>query len=441
VGATNRSWDPIKLVYRSSNSYADPNIIYGRHAKTGKIFAVFQNTQGVLTLRSGEVVTDVKRVDSIFRESVDGKAELAVVGTRITLVNSQNAGKGYILTTILPLNHTPIANAGADQTVTLAASVQLDGSGSDADGDPLTCSWSIVSSPTGSNATLSNSKAFRPTIVADKAGQYTIQFTVSDGKEASAPDTLVITALSPNSPPVVYPQTVTTAANTAVNILLTGSDPDGDSLTFRIVTPPSNGTLSGLPPQLVYTPKAGFNGTDSFIFNAEDGRMQSVSATISISVTPAITVLPSNLLLNPSFEQSPAFTSWTPLVRRNIQASVVLDQTTATSGIISAKITVQTSGGASDLELSQPVLVSSQTVYRLSFWAKASITRDLVVTVIKDTTPWDTKGLWKKVRLSQNWQKFDVAFTYTGSEPKARLAFRMGDQQSSVWLDAVTLTR
>jgi hypothetical protein len=318
--------------------------------------------------------------------------------------------------------------------------VQLVGSGSDADGDPVTAAWSIVSSPSGSNATLSTPKAFRSNFVADQAGQYTIQLIVNDGKQTSAPDTIVITTARLDSPPVAHPQTVTTAANTAVNILLTGSDPDGDSLTFRIQTPPSNGTLSGLPPQLIYTPKAGFSGSDSFIFYAEDGRAQSNLAPISIIVTP-IPNQPSNLILNPSFEQSPAFTSWTPLVRSNIQANFVLDRTTANSGTISAKMTVQTSGGANDLELSQSVLVSSKTMYRLSFWAKASIPRDLVVTLIKDGTPWDTKGLWKKVKLSQNWQKIEVAFTYTGSEPKARLAFRMGDQRSSVWLDAVTLTR
>ena len=51
-----------------------------------------------------------------------------------------------------------------------------------------------------------------------------------------------------NRPPVAHPQTVLTAGPAAVDILLTGSDPDGDSLTFSIVSPPEAGTLSAIDP-------------------------------------------------------------------------------------------------------------------------------------------------------------------------------------------------
>jgi hypothetical protein len=99
VGATRRTWDAASLRYQSTNSYADPNVIYGRHAKTGKIFAVFQNTQGILLLHAGEVVTDVQRVDAIFQASGDGRSQLVVDGAQVTMLDTANAGKGYILTT------------------------------------------------------------------------------------------------------------------------------------------------------------------------------------------------------------------------------------------------------------------------------------------------------------------------------------------------------
>lgn len=51
-----------------------------------------------------------------------------------------------------------------------------------------------------------------------------------------------------NRPPVAHPQTVLTAGPAAVDVLLTGSDPDGDSLTFSIVSPPEAGTLSAIDP-------------------------------------------------------------------------------------------------------------------------------------------------------------------------------------------------
>ena len=71
-----------------------------------------------------------------------------------------------------------------------------------------------------------------------------------------------------------------------MNIKLTGSDPDNDSLTFTVLTAPARGTLSGRAPNLVYTPAANFNGPDSFTFHVSDGVAVSAIATINITVVP-----------------------------------------------------------------------------------------------------------------------------------------------------------
>ena len=47
---------------------------------------------------------------------------------------------------------------------------------------------------------------------------------------------------------------------------------------------PAHGTLSGTPPEVVYTPAADFNGGDSFTFKANDGINDSNTATVSIMV-------------------------------------------------------------------------------------------------------------------------------------------------------------
>jgi len=49
---------------------------------------------------------------------------------------------------------------------------------------------------------------------------------------------------------------------------------------------PVNGALSGAAPNLIYTPNANFNGSDSFTFKVNDGELDSVPATVSISITP-----------------------------------------------------------------------------------------------------------------------------------------------------------
>jgi len=88
-----------------------------------------------------------------------------------------------------------------------------------------------------------------------------------------------------NNVPIANPQTgVTTKENTAKEITLTGSDADGDVLTYIIVTGPAHGTLTGTGAIRIYTPAMNYNGADSFTFKVNDGKADSIAAMVSISV-------------------------------------------------------------------------------------------------------------------------------------------------------------
>src|SRR3989304_5627522 len=92
-------------------------------------------------------------------------------------------------------NKAPVANAGPNQSVTNGDVVALDGSGStDPEGDTLTYSWVMTSSPGGSNAALSSATAVSPSFTADLAGDYVMALIVNDGAADSAPDTVTGTA-------------------------------------------------------------------------------------------------------------------------------------------------------------------------------------------------------------------------------------------------------
>jgi hypothetical protein len=189
-----------------------------------------------------------------------------------------------------PANTAPVVNAGADATIQLPEdSVALDATVTD-DGLPsntLTYTWSVSSGPAG--ATFADASAEDTTVTFVDAGTYVLELTASDSALQGS-DTVQVTvepAVVVNNPPTANSQSVSTPEDTPASITLTGTDPDGDSLTFAIGTGPTSGTLSGTAPNVTYTPNANFSGADSFTFTVNDGTVDSAAATVSITVTAA----------------------------------------------------------------------------------------------------------------------------------------------------------
>jgi hypothetical protein len=146
----------------------------------------------------------------------------------------------------LPENSPPEANAGSDRDVRVGVTVTLDGSASsDADGDDLTFSWSLVHRPDESTAALTGADTSNPSFVADRAGTYEAVLVVNDEKVDSDPDSVTIEANTPPEANAGEDQNVETGDTVSLDGTAS-SDPDGDTLTYNwiLVTIPDESTAA-----------------------------------------------------------------------------------------------------------------------------------------------------------------------------------------------------
>ncbi len=88
-----------------------------------------------------------------------------------------------------------------------------------------------------------------------------------------------------NGAPIATPARLVTQEDTPLTATLAARDRNRDHLTYHVVQDPSHGQLSGTLPEVVYRPAANYSGPDSFTFIANDGRVDSEPATVSITVT------------------------------------------------------------------------------------------------------------------------------------------------------------
>ena len=242
-------------------------------------------SSGTLKINGVEIVNE-----SDFNQKVDKIERTIVLQTANTISVELKSGPGSFITVSIlsqPTNHPPVANAGPDQTVYMGDKVKLDGNkSSDIDGDPLTFHWSLTSTPSGSRATLSDSKTVNPIFVVDKPGAYVVQLIVNDGIEDSLPDAVTISTV--NSRPVANagPDQSVYVTDT---VQLDGSkstDVDGNLLTYKwsSTSAPQSTSITLSDPASV---QPSFKVDNPGIYTVElivnDGQLDSIPDTVTIT--------------------------------------------------------------------------------------------------------------------------------------------------------------
>jgi hypothetical protein len=191
---------------------------------------------------SGAALTDASAVAPSFTADLPGEY-LAQLVVNDGLVDSEPD------TVLVSTSNTrPVAAAGPDRTVSVGQDAIIDGSGSsDAEGDPLTFRWTLVSVPPGSAAAIQDPLVAVSAFTADRPGDYVLQLVVNDGALDSEPDALVISTT--NSPPIADagPDQSGIAVNTTVALDgSASSDPDGQPLQYTwslISRPPASAAV------------------------------------------------------------------------------------------------------------------------------------------------------------------------------------------------------
>ncbi|MEM7390809.1 MAG: Ig-like domain-containing protein [Verrucomicrobiota bacterium] len=155
----------------------------------------------------------------------------------------------------------------------------------DQEGDPMTYGYSM---PT--NGTLTG---LAPDLIYTPNNGYSgpdgFLFWANDamgpGNTASV-GFLVDQDVTQNSLPIALDQGITVEEGLSASVTLTGSDGDGDALNFIVISNPVHGTLSGTPPDLVYTSHGGQTNEDHFAFVVHDGKESGSTGIVTVTITP-----------------------------------------------------------------------------------------------------------------------------------------------------------
>jgi uncharacterized protein YjdB len=186
----------------------------------------------------------------------------------------------------LPPVLSPIGNRSVDEGVTLAFVV----TGSDPDGDGL--SFSASNLPTGASFDAAT-QTFSWTPDFGSAGVYTnVLFTVTDDGTPSESDAeaVTITVGDVNRPPVLSPiGNLQVDEGVTLAFVVTGSDPDGDALSFSASNLPTGASFDAATQTFSWTPDfdaAGVYANVLFTVTDDGTPLESDSETIEIVVIP-----------------------------------------------------------------------------------------------------------------------------------------------------------
>jgi hypothetical protein len=390
------------------------------------------------------------------------------------------------------VNKAPVANAGADRTVTVNTAVTLDGRGSsDPDNGPqaLAYSWSQVSGPA---VTLNNAATSQPSFTPSATGAYVFRLTVNDGAATGTDDVSITVNSAPvgialpgriqaedykaggegvgyhdltagNSGNVYRTDDVdieaTTDAGGGYNV---GWTQAGEWLAYDV-----NVAQTGLY-NLTARLASGTAGTKSITYYLDGIAIGTIgytdatgwqswkTATLSnINMTAGAHVLRINFTtadLNVNYVDVAAATAPELVLNGNFSNGLTSWSTAASNGSAatfsndagSAKIAITNAGvNTYDIQLYQQVSLTAGKLYTLEFDIKAEATnKNFRVVVEHNADPWTKyhQQQYTVTAAANTYQHFKITWTQSATDATVRLGFHFGiTNLNDVWMDNISL--
>src|SRR6185436_13483909 len=152
------------------------------------------------------------------------------------------------------------------------------------EGSPLTAVLSTTVSH--GSLTLHADGSFTYINDGNSAAADSFTYMAYDGQSNSVAATVTITVHAGNSAPTATNDSYSGNEDATLNVAAPGvlsndSDPDGDSMTAILVSSPAHGSLTlNADGSLTYIPALHYFGPDSFTYKANDGALDSGTATV-----------------------------------------------------------------------------------------------------------------------------------------------------------------
>ncbi|TAN53603.1 MAG: tandem-95 repeat protein, partial [Methylococcaceae bacterium] len=238
------------------------------------------------TVRDGGSLTSTATLTITIQGANDAPAALADTATAVEAGGSNNATAGSNPTGNVLSNDTDV-DSGDTKTVSAltggsVGTAQAGSYGSLTLNSDGSYSYTVDNANTAVQALKGSGNTLTDTFT----------YTVQDGGGLSSSTTLTITIQGSNDAPAATADSYGTTEDklltvtAAQGVLANDSDPESDGLQAVLVQGPSHGTLTlNGNGSFSYQPEAGYNGTDSFTYQANDGTLDGNAVTVALTVT------------------------------------------------------------------------------------------------------------------------------------------------------------